>query len=125
MPLKIFRQLLVAAVLLAAAYTSIINGFGLLFFGARTFADFCLFGIPAIALPIAFFSIWRSTWAALLFVLGAILNVGLQVYKFGTTARELLSDKTGFVEIITLAVLLIVLAVTDVLLGSRRVSTQG
>ena len=123
MPLKIlrvFRTYLFVLTVVAAAYTTVWDGVGLLWAGVGGIADVALFLVPALALPLAVTAWRRSGLAAMLFIPSYALNIGYQIFQFKDTVHQLLSRYSGFWEITATAFLLTCLAICDLVIGHCR-----
>jgi hypothetical protein len=72
-----------------AAYLSLSQLFGLLFWGFSNFLEFRLFALPVLALPVQLVAWWRLGWATGLFCTLTLVYGLTQVQVAGPSAKSI------------------------------------
>jgi hypothetical protein len=112
---KYFRLVALTAVNGIAAYLSLKSLGGFLVFGVgNSFAAFCLFAVPVLALPIALIAWWRIRFAAFLWGFAMVLFFGVQVSLVCPEVHRVAHNGTHFLAFSAGCILLLWAAISEV-----------
>lgn len=117
---KYVRLVALITVSVIAAYLSAKSLGGFLIFGTGgSFAGFCLFVVPVLALPIALIAWWNARFAVFLWAFAMLLFFGVQVSLAWPEVNRVAHNGTHFLAFSAGCVLLLWAAISEVL-GTGR-----
>jgi hypothetical protein len=107
------KNLLVTIACCIAAYLSFVSLGSYLWFGFRTFREFCLIGVPLFALPVALIGFRNARTGAALSLVIMVLYFGVQLRVLGPPWGKVLHNGTHFYKFLAVTVLLGVAAALE------------
>ncbi len=128
-PLSQLKLLLITIACCVAGYLTFVSYGGYLVFGFRTFAEFCLIGVPLFSLPIALIGYRYPATSAALSALVMVFFFGTQLYEIGLPTTkgisQILHNNVQFFKFLSVTALLATAAVLDHLPWHRTGSQSG